>query len=108
MIDGNTLIAWGFKPGKLFKPMMETANAMRSGGATDDAIFAALQSMVPVEMTMRTNGKPFSVAMAVPETQHERDNAEAVMRHMDALMRVPTIEAGAVMPDACRYPALKN
>jgi RNA-splicing ligase RtcB len=29
------------------------------------------------------------------------DNALSVIRHMDALMRVPTVRAGAVMPDAC-------
>ncbi|CAH1649884.1 Protein RtcB [Chelatococcus asaccharovorans] len=35
------------------------------------------------------------------ETDAERSNAAAVVAHMDALMRVPTIVSGAVMPDAC-------
>ena len=28
-IDGNTLIAWGFRPGRWFKDALETANTIR-------------------------------------------------------------------------------
>lgn len=35
------------------------------------------------------------------ETADERINRDAVTKHMHELMRVPTIKAGAVMPDAC-------
>ena len=48
-IDGNTLIAWGFRPGRWFKDALETANTMRAGGADDDAIFVALQALQPIE-----------------------------------------------------------
>jgi hypothetical protein len=37
-IDGNTLIAWGFRPGRWFKDALETAHIMRAGGADDDAM----------------------------------------------------------------------
>jgi tRNA-splicing ligase RtcB (3'-phosphate/5'-hydroxy nucleic acid ligase) len=57
-IDGNTLIAWGFRPGRWFKDALETANTMRAGGADDDAIFVALQALQPIETLMRTNGLP--------------------------------------------------
>jgi len=100
MIDGNTLIAWGFKPGRWFKDALQTANVMRAGGADDDAIFIALQAMQPIETLMRTNGVPFSMLIDA-ENELERANIAAVAQHMDALMRVPTIVAGAVMPDAC-------
>ena len=100
MITGKDLIAWGFETGRHFKGMIQAANELRSAGASDDLIFAKLQEMVPVELTMRTNGVPFSVFLDT-ETEAERANAQAVMAHMDALMRVPTIAAGAVMPDAC-------
>lgn len=100
MITGETLIQWGFKPGRWFKGAIEAANTMRAGGFGDDAIFSALQGMQPVETLMRTNGIPFSM-MIDAENDLERANIEAVARHMDALMRVPTIKAGAVMPDAC-------
>jgi RNA-splicing ligase RtcB len=35
------------------------------------------------------------------ETADERINRDAVTKHMHELMRVPTLKAGAVMPDAC-------
>jgi RNA-splicing ligase RtcB len=56
--------------------------------------------LVPVETQMRTNGIPFGFFLDT-ETELERENADAVIRHMDALLRVPTLVAGAVMPDAC-------
>jgi tRNA-splicing ligase RtcB len=99
-IDGNTLIAWGFRPGRWFKDALETASIMRAGGADDDAIFVALQAMQPIETLMRTNGLQFSMLIDA-ENELERANIAAVAQHMDALMRVPTIVAGAVMPDAC-------
>jgi tRNA-splicing ligase RtcB (3'-phosphate/5'-hydroxy nucleic acid ligase) len=55
--------------------------------------------MQPVETLMRTNGVPFSMLIEA-ENELERANIAAVAQHMDALMRVPTIVAGAVMPDA--------
>src|SRR5215471_8593873 len=100
MIDGNTLIAWGFRPGRWFQEALATANTMRAGGADDDSIFKALQAMQPVEALMRTNGIPFSMLIEA-ENELERANIAAVAQHMDVLMRVPTIVAGAVMPDAC-------
>lgn len=100
MIDGNTLMAWGFAPGRWFKAGIAKANEMRAAGASDDAIFQALQTLVPVEMTARTNGIPYGVFLD-PENDGERANLEAVNAHMDVLMRVPTIVAGAIMPDAC-------
>jgi tRNA-splicing ligase RtcB (3'-phosphate/5'-hydroxy nucleic acid ligase) len=49
---------------------------------------------------MRTNGVPFAMLIEAA-SELERANIAAVTQHMDALMRVPTIVAGAVMPDAC-------
>jgi hypothetical protein len=100
MIDGATLIAWGFRPGKWFQEALPAANRMRADGRSDDEIFAALQGMMPVEALMRTNSLPYSMFLDA-ENDLERANAAAVAGHMDALMRVPTIVAGAVMPDAC-------
>ena len=100
MIDGKQLIAWGFKPGRWFKDALIAANAMRSGGANDQMIYNAMLKMMPVETLMRTNGIPFAM-MIDADNDLERANIDAVVKHMDALMRVPTITAGAVMPDAC-------
>lgn len=100
MIDGNTLIAWGFKPGKWFKQAIEALNAARAGGMDEQGLFELAQRLAPVETLLRTNALSYGVFLD-PQTELERENLAAVTAHMDALMRVPTIVAGAVMPDAC-------
>jgi tRNA-splicing ligase RtcB len=100
MITGKDLQSWGFKPGKWFKDAIVAANEMEAAGASRDFIFEAMQARQPVETLLRTNGIPFNVFLE-PENDIERDNLKAVIGHMDELMRVPTIVAGAVMPDAC-------
>lgn len=49
---------------------------------------------------MRTNNIQFAQFIEA-ESEDEAENVAQVIAHMDALMRVPTIEKGAVMPDAC-------
>ena len=99
-ITGSELIAWGFKPGKSFGAMLIEANKMAGSGANDEEIIAALAGMVPHEMVPRTNSLPISIFLE-PENEIERENYAAVVSAMDALMRVPTITAGVIMPDAC-------
>lgn len=99
-ITGRDLIAWGFKPGKWFPEALEKANELRTNDADDETVIAAVRTFQPIEVSMRTNGIPYS-AFIEAETDDERENVAAVRRAMDALMRTPTIKAGAVMPDAC-------
>lgn len=102
-ITGHTLIEWGFKPGPMFKQMIAAANEMRANCVLDTDIIAQLHDLEPVvapTIPLRTNSIPFGQFIE-PETADEIENTEAVIRHMDALMRVPTIKAGAIMPDAC-------
>lgn len=99
-ITGATLIAWGFEPAKWFKSGIEEANRLRAAGESDEAIIRALTGHKPVEIEMRSAGRPFGVYLEA-EGELEERNREAVVEHMTALMRVPTIVAGAVMPDAC-------
>jgi tRNA-splicing ligase RtcB len=100
MITGNILIQWGFKPGKWFKDALITAGTLEANGASDDMIFKALEKLQPVEITMRTNDLQYGIFIDA-ETDAEKANVAAVVEHMDTLMRVPTIKAAAVMPDAC-------
>jgi tRNA-splicing ligase RtcB len=99
-ISGKTLVAWGFTPDSWFGDGIVAANRMVAAGCDQDMIFKHLQTLVPVAVGMRTNSLPYSVFVD-PENESERANLEAVNAHMDALMRVPTIVSGAVMPDAC-------
>ncbi|MGU3387328.1 RtcB family protein [Methylobacterium sp. D53M] len=99
-ITGQTLVGWGLKPGKHFAEAIRVANIMRAEGAADDTIIMAVHDLVPVMIPMRSEGLPYATFLDV-ETDAERANLAGVQRHMDALMCVPTIKAGAVMPDAC-------
>lgn len=109
-ITGKDLINWGFQPGKHFPALLKAANWNRAAGASDDEIKIALFPMVPApipEIAMRTNSRPFSFFLNVdaeensPDEDAQRENMLSVIQHMDALMRVPVLRAGAVMPDAC-------
>jgi RNA-splicing ligase RtcB len=104
-ISGKTLIAWGLEPGAYFKDALPVARQMREGGNTDKEIIAhvfTMRAAVAVEegLPLRTNNIPFGQFIE-PETEDEKANVASVLAHMDALMRTPTIERGAVMPDAC-------
>lgn len=104
MISGSDLIAWGFAPGPWFKAALDRANKLHSGGCDEDTIRQALACFAPepVEMMQRREAGDlhFSINLDT-EGADEQINAAAVVGHMRELMRVPTIKAGAVMPDAC-------
>lgn len=104
MLTGKDLIAWGFKPGNSFPQLLARANEMHGMGAAPDSIVDALHKLIvvitPPQQPMRTNSIPFEIFLDA-ENEHEIANRNAVIEHMDALMRTPVIKAGAVMPDAC-------
>ena len=52
-------------------------------------------------MPLRASGALGWTANIEAEDEAEHANLEAVFRHMDELVRVPTVVAGTVMPDAC-------
>lgn len=107
MITGKTLIGWGFEPGPLFKELIAHANDLRDGGGHDAAIIAALKDRVPPPLDpvlLRTNNIPFGdflLDSVDVGNAYEVANYTQVLQHMDALMRVPTLKHGAIMPDAC-------
>lgn len=100
MITGKTLIDWGFAPASWFKDGIAAANALRAEGRDDEAVLKALRAFVPVETPMRADGLAYGMFLDAG-TPQEAENKAGVAAHMDALMRTPTIVAGAVMPDAC-------
>ena len=102
-INGKTLIDWGFKPGPWFGSALDAAKTASENGYSEDEIRDIVSSLEPApveEVSLRTNYIPFGQFVA-PETEDEKANINAVIQHMDALMRVPTIKQGAIMPDAC-------
>jgi RNA-splicing ligase RtcB len=107
MINGKTLIDWGFQPGPQFKAMIAEGNELRKRGVADDEIKEQLKDYVPApveEISMRTNRLHFGDFLKDGINRANDDeviNYYGVVGHMDVLMRVPTIVRGAIMPDAC-------
>ena len=104
-ITGKTLIAWGYKPGPWFAEAVAAAETARLAGANEVAIRAIVERLAPraapASLNLRAPGElPYRLNVRA-EGEHEAENIAAVERHMRELMRVPTIVAGSVMPDAC-------
>lgn len=98
-ITGKILQEWGFKPGPWFKLAIEAANDAASRG--EDVRAAIEAHMPPPVMPLRPVGeKPYHLNIRA-ESEDEAANVLAVEDAMRELMRVPTVEAGAIMPDAC-------
>lgn len=87
----------GYKPNKLFKEAIEYANANNLSG---DALREYMDSIQPVHIEPHKEPLNFHKNIR-PETEEEQGNVEMVLRDMNLLMVTPTIQAGAVMPDAC-------
>jgi tRNA-splicing ligase RtcB len=97
MITGKDLIEMGYKPNKLFKEAIEYANA---NNLTGNALRKYMDSIQPVHIEPYKEPLGFHKNIR-PENEEEQGNVEMVLRDMNLLMVTPTIQAGAVMPDAC-------
>lgn len=97
-ITGRTLLDWGYEQGAWFGPAIKAANEAVARG--DDPRAAVAANKPPPFIPLRDVGKPFFKNI-VPEDPNEVLNVVMVEETMRELMRVPTVEAGAIMPDAC-------
>lgn len=100
---GKTLIDWGFKPGPWFKEAILQAGLMRENGHTNEEIYSFIRTFQPgPKIQMRGDRAPLFHSFLPPvESPVEHQNAMAVWNAMEQIMHVPTVQAGAVMPDAC-------
>ncbi|WP_208354407.1 RtcB family protein [Pseudaestuariivita rosea] len=103
-ITGDHLIEWGHAPGPKFKALLVRANEARDQGYGMIKIRQMLEGEIvplPPKLDLRATGEvPFEVNIEAQD-EDELKNVEDVRQTMTALMRTPTIEAGAIMPDAC-------
>lgn len=103
-VTGEHLKEWGHRPGKQFPALLERANEMRAEGFGLVRIRQDLEGEIPPAPVMMDLRAPGEVAFHENiDVSHpdEEDNVTKVRETMTALMRTPTIEAGAIMPDAC-------
>lgn len=97
MITGKDLIEMGYNPNKLFKEAIEYANTNNLSG---NALREYMDSIQP--SCIEPHKEPLGFHKNIrPENDEEQGNVEMVLRDMNLLMVTPTIQAGAVMPDAC-------
>jgi tRNA-splicing ligase RtcB (3'-phosphate/5'-hydroxy nucleic acid ligase) len=100
-ITGKTLIEWGYQPGPWFAAAIAAANEAEARGRDVRAAIDAVAPARPQPVVLRAAGDLAHRLNIRAEDPDEAENVRGVERHMVELMRVPTIKAGAVMPDAC-------
>ena len=96
-ITGKTLIEMGYRPGKWFKEAIAHANENKLQG---EALKQFIAQVAPTIVVPRKEGLPFHQNLRA-ENEIEQTNVESVRCTMEELMKLPTVEKGAVMPDAC-------
>lgn len=107
-ITGKDLIDRGFEPGPWFGELLREANernlslsqALKLAQSRVDAAKAAEDERRAREMPLRGMPGAYNLNITV-ENEGEDANVAAVKATFDELMRTPTLEQGAVMPDAC-------
>jgi RNA-splicing ligase RtcB len=97
MYTGDDLLALGYRPDKWFKEALRHINRE---GLQGEVLMQYLASVAPRTVEMREEPLPFYQNIRA-ETPEEQANVDSVLTTMAALMRTPTLVAGAVMPDAC-------
>ena len=104
-ITGNDLISWGYEPARWFKDALADINSSIEQGSVFDPRrvadeFYEANKPDPFLNLQDAGVVPVSYNI-VPEGEDEQANVDKVVETMQSLVRVPVIEAGAVMPDAC-------
>lgn len=105
-LTGDTLIGWGHAPGPGFPALIARGRTLLAEGRSKEETRAILAAEYPApEAPRRLDPRPEGalgfIETIEAEDADELDNIAKVRETMRALMRTPTIEAGAVMPDAC-------
>ena len=103
-VTGTDLTTWGHRPGPAFPVLLAKANAARAEGLDAAAIRQRLAADLPPVIPAQELRHPRDVVFhtnLVAEDEDELKNLSDVSDTMRVLMRTPTIEKGAIMPDAC-------
>ena len=104
ILNGNDFLAAGYQPGPIIAELIEALAALEAKGILDpDYAMKLLKRDYPMaapKLRLRDDALDFSEAIEA-EYPAEEKNVNAVRRFMRELMRVPVVQAGAVMPDAC-------
>jgi tRNA-splicing ligase RtcB len=104
IITEQDLLDAGYASGSMIGEMLARVDAHEENGVSDAKYLMKLLkrefSAPPLKLAMRE--KPAAFAEAIEGvTKDEKKNVEKVRKQMRDLLKVPIIQRGAVMPDAC-------
>ncbi|MEM8797656.1 MAG: RtcB family protein [Pseudomonadota bacterium] len=101
-LTSDILASWGHMPGKAFGAALRDGAQALEEGKSLAQVRELLEPYKPAPvLPLETSGeKPFQVNIEA-DSFDEEENIINVKEHMTELMRTPTIETGAIMPDAC-------
>lgn len=105
-MNGNDLIEMGYEPGPHFAEMLKVGNALEENEVPHAQLVAALDEIYAEATFVKPtiplqDGPEIFVYLDPGRNEHEQANVDAVMKHMNELVKTPTIREAAVMPDAC-------
>lgn len=103
-LTGHDLTAWGHTPGPQFPELLARANDLLATGRSVADIRTTLADDLPPVPVQYPPQDPDALPLHVnltPADLDEQANLEKVRETMRAVMRTPTVVAGAIMPDAC-------
>ena len=99
-ITGSVIKELGYRQASWWKDAIDEAGDRQFVDSAEVRAFLD-RFTPPPAASLREAGVARWSANIEAEDDIERANIEVVSRHMDELMRIPTIVAGAIMPDAC-------
>lgn len=101
-ITGKKLIELGFEPNKYFGELLTQLNnkALHDEESIREFATSFLAQKKTIEVEPFTVARPFHVNIRATN-KVEAENIAIVLRHMEAIMKTPTVIEGALMPDAC-------
>ncbi len=104
-LTSDVLKSWGHVPGPEFGKLLSFGRAAAATGVDLERIRAKLETMKPPPAPPTTalhDTGAIAFHMNIDATgADEEDNVKKVHQTMTAVMRTPTVVAGAIMPDAC-------
>ena len=104
LLTATDLLEAGWPPGPQLGRMLDAVAAMAARGIHDRnyAMKLLRRGFPPPPATYQLRDDPAPLAVAIAATcKADEDNIGAVRRYMEQLLRVPVVERGAIMPDAC-------